>query len=126
MLLQRRRGDLAVVLATGGGKTVVVIGPCLYEEGVTLWVSPLRVLLRETDMRLKNANVKVGGHERSRGRSWTRSTGCAGTSWALGVRRVIASLTPAQELNRVVVDEAHIAGPSRELPRMHGAAEERV
>ncbi len=39
-----RRGDLAVVPATGGGKTAVVIGPCLYEEGVTVWVSPLRAL----------------------------------------------------------------------------------
>ncbi len=31
-----RRGDLAVVFITGGGKTAVVIGPCVYEEGVTV------------------------------------------------------------------------------------------
>ncbi len=43
----------------GGGKTVVVIGPCLYEEGVTVCVSPLRALLRETDMRLKNAGIQT-------------------------------------------------------------------
>ncbi len=56
-----RRGDLTVVLATGGGKTAGVIGPCLFEEGVTVWVSPLRALLRETDMRLKNAGIQRPG-----------------------------------------------------------------
>ncbi len=54
-----RRGDLAVVFATGDGKTAVVIGPCLYEESVTVCVSPLRALLRETDMRLKNAAMQT-------------------------------------------------------------------
>ncbi len=41
-------------------------------------------------------------------------------------RGVIQSLIQRSKLNRVVVDEAHIAVLSAELPRMHGAAEERV
>ncbi len=57
MAVAERRGDLAVVLATGGGKTAVVMGPCLYEEGITVWVSQLRALLRETVVRLKNAGL---------------------------------------------------------------------
>ncbi len=43
-----------------------------------------------------------------------------------GVSRSDRVTHPTQELNRVVVDEAHIAVLSQELPRMHGAAEERV
>ncbi len=41
-------------------------------------------------------------------------------------RGVIESLIRRRKQNRIVVDEAHIAVLFAELPRMHGAAEERV
>ena len=36
-----KKADVAIILATGMGKTAVVMGPILFEEGFTLWVSPL-------------------------------------------------------------------------------------
>ncbi len=41
-------------------------------------------------------------------------------------REEIESLIRRRKLNRVVVDEAAHRGSIAELPRMHGAAEERV
>ncbi len=43
-----RKADLAIMIATGGGKTAVVAGPIMMEKGVSLWLSPLKALLRET------------------------------------------------------------------------------
>ncbi len=112
MAVAERRGDLAVVLATGGGKTAVVIGPCLYEEGGTVWVSPLRALLRETDMRLNNAGIQTSRLEDMNvdGKGLGRVLLVAPEQVGVSVfRGVIEALIRRRKLNRVVVDEAHIA-----------------
>ncbi len=107
-----RRGDLAVGLATGSGKRAIVIGPCLYEECVTVWVSPLRALLRETDMRLKHAGIETSRVEDTNVErdGLRRVLLIAPEQVGLSAfRGVIDSLIQCNKRNRVVVDEAHIA-----------------
>lgn len=107
-----RLGDVAVILATGAGKTAVVAGPCLYEQGVSIWVSPLRALAWETKTRLQKAGLQVRRirdfvvEENGTGRVLLVSPEEVGLP---EFRGVMTSLTTRQMVNRVIVDEAHLA-----------------
>lgn len=109
-----RRGDLAVILKTGEGKTAVVMGPVLWEKGVTVWVCPLRALRWETQRRLKACRVEVFG--------WNEVP-MARVKQGMGM---VCLVSPEEMLlpefadlmlclhtrgclSRVVVDEAHLA-----------------
>lgn len=107
-----KRSDIAVILPTGCGKTAVVMGPILYESGVTLWISPLRALLQETEGRLKKAGVSLldldNGHEyenKGLGNVLLVSPEQIGKG---DLSLLLKRWNEEESLNRIVFDEAHI------------------
>ena len=110
-LIWEKRSDVIVVLAVGMGKTAVVCGPVFYEEGVTIWVSPLRALRDEMKDRFRGMNMKCFGKQ-----DLERTfTGC-GNVILLGpeeiartdVQRGLCGLDEKKLVNRVVIDEGHL------------------
>ena len=111
-----RSGNVAIILATGVGKTAVVMGPILFEKGCTLWISPLRALLGETRERLMQAGITERTLD-SIGSSMEKS----GNVILLGpediddenVLRKLTRLAEEGLLVRIVFDEAHIPYQAR-------------
>lgn len=109
-----RRGDLLLVLGTGEGKTAVVMGPATKEAGVTVWVCPLRALRWETERRMKRGGLEVFSLETIK-----IARAGAGVGMVLlvspedmakpALRECMKQLTARNALNRLVIDEAHLA-----------------
>lgn len=110
----RRRGDLAVILKTGEGKTAVVMGPVTRERGVTVWVCPLRALRWETKRRLQGGRLEVFGCDDVPIARVEKGMGmvCLVSPEEM-VRpefgEMMRCLHKRNCLNRVVVDEVHLA-----------------
>ena len=106
-----RKGDVAIILATGMGKTAIVMGPILFEDGFTLWISPLRALLEETRDRLMR-----GGISEKKLESIGSTLDKPGNVVLLGpedvdneaIVRNLTRLASHGLLARIVFDEAHI------------------
>ena len=111
--------DVLVCLATGAGKTAVVMGPLLYERGVTVWLTPLKALRIETESRLLTYGMSVFTVQTGVDISVVKNR--MGNVLIVSpeavvldkYRAILKDLTTNDVLNRVVIDEAHLIPMSR-------------
>ena len=108
----KNKHDLLVNIQTGGGKSVTVLAPILFESGFTLWISPLRALRLETSQWMSSSKVNVYDLESVNLQRWKElgniilvSPEVIGSPLFLSVQNRLQS---KNILNRVVIDEAHL------------------
>ena len=108
-----RNCDLLVVLPTGGGKTAVALGPmCLEQLGVSVWISPLRALAKETFELVPKCGLRAvplslpltQDSQFNRGVVVVAREQVNGSLYG----RMLRTLHAKQLLRRIVIDEAHI------------------
>ncbi|TEB10747.1 hypothetical protein FA13DRAFT_1722195 [Coprinellus micaceus] len=109
MLTLRR--DLIIVLRTGLGKTAIALLPPMVEDGITVVVVPLVVLLKEWETRLKHSLIPfdIFLHDRqtpirpSAKVVLVSSDTARFDTW----RQAIATLHNIHPVVRMIIDEAH-------------------
>jgi len=113
-LVAANKSDVLVCLKTGGGKSAVVAGPILYEAGFTVWVAPLRALFDATSIWMSKCQISV---------FYVNQTNLIDRWEKLGnvilvtpeilklplYTTLLQRLVKSKLINRVVVDEAHLA-----------------
>ena len=108
-----QKSDIALILRTGFGKTATVCGPILYEYGVTIWISPLKALLKETTDRLKLCGIQIRRVEEEGQWDMEMSLGnvvliSPESVEKMNLKGYADRLCKQGKLNRIVFDEAHI------------------
>lgn len=108
-IINRSDSALAVILPTGGGKSLLYTGPaCLPDPGVTIVIVPYRQLTNETVQGAKAVGIDCV--------EWTHGTGDPATIVVVSADKLndrffgYASLLASKGLlRRVFVDECHLA-----------------
>jgi len=107
------KDDLLVILRTGGGKSAVVAGPILFETGFTVWIAPLRALQSETNRWMSRFGINVYSVDDA-DLDRAGETGNVILISPSDVQKdvyqnLLVRLMDRRLLNRVVIDEAHLA-----------------
>ena len=105
-------GDTLVVIATGGGKTAVALGPVFFETGYSIWIAPLKALLSETASKMRQLGLHVDTvHTFTRDVRESFGNVLLISPEDLSLERferIMSIIGRRKLLNRVVIDEAHL------------------
>ena len=110
MLAQSQR--MIVIMSTGSGKSLVYLIPPLVTDKITVVLIPLRALLSETAVRIKQllGSVTVWGTNPTRNPQVHRVLLASSDQIAMksGLPEFLARLEYEQRLDRIILDECHV------------------